>query len=79
LIPNENTTLKELVAEFWLLDDNGSINVTITTIDDFNSNYSLLYRPPQPEFYSLNYFEKNPPTKKLFDFLQQEDGKEFSF
>jgi hypothetical protein len=68
-----------LVAEFELLDDFGSINVEITTEADHNAKGSLIYRPPNPDFYSLDYFEKNKPTKKLFDFLQQEDGKEFSF
>jgi len=78
LIPNQEP-LKELVAEFWLLDDEGSINMEITTLDDYNSDGKLLYRPPSPDFYSLDYFLKNPPTKKLFDFLQQEPNAEFAF
>jgi len=78
LIPNQ-PGLQHLVAEFELLDDFGSINVEITTEADHNAQGSLIYRPPNPDFYSLDYFEKNKPTKKLFDFLQQEDGKEFSF
>jgi hypothetical protein len=32
-----------------------------------------------PEFYSFDYYYKNPPTKKLFDFLQQDDGAEFAY
>jgi hypothetical protein len=51
----------------------------ITTLDDFNSDGKILYRPPTPDFYTLDYFEKNPPTKKLFDFLQQEPDAEFAF
>lgn len=79
LIPNENGTLKDLIAEFWLMDDQGSINVEITTEEDWNSNGKILYRPPMPEFYSFDYYYKNPPTKKLFDFFQQDDGAEFAY
>jgi hypothetical protein len=32
-----------------------------------------------PEFYSFDHYYKNPPTKKLFDFFQQEDGAEFAY
>lgn len=69
LVPNQ-PNLKDLVAEFTLLDDEGSIDVQITTEEDFLSDGKILYRPPSPDFYSTDYFVKNPPTKKLFDFLQ---------
>jgi hypothetical protein len=69
---NDEPELSDLVAEFRLLDDEGSIEAKITTVDDFNSGETALFRPPQPDFYSLSYFDQNPPTKKLFDFLQQE-------
>lgn len=67
LIPNQSG-LQSLVAEFWLLDDEGSINMEITTEDDFNNK--TLYRPPQPDFFTLDYFDQLPKKKKLFDFLQ---------
>ncbi len=69
LIPNDDSVLKDLVAEFWLLDDDGSINVEITTEEDYKSGNNILYRPPMPEFYTLDNFLKKPPTKNLFDFL----------
>lgn len=59
--------LPSLVAEFWLLDDEGSINLEITTVED--NNNGTLYRAPTPDFYNLQSFWKNPPTKKLFEFL----------
>lgn len=67
------------MAEFTLLDDEGSIDVQITTLEDYVSEGKILYRPPSPDFYSLDYFKKNPPTKKLFDFVQQETDAEFAF
>jgi hypothetical protein len=62
--------MEDLVAEFLLLDDFGSIDVEITTRSDYNSNKTKLYRPPQPEFYNLDNLYKKIPQKKLFEFLQ---------
>jgi hypothetical protein len=45
-----------LVAEFTLLDDEGSIDVQITTLDDYVSDGKILYRPPSPDFYNTDYF-----------------------
>lgn len=69
--------LPELVAEFWLLDDDGSINVEITTAEDYENK--TLYRPPVPDFYNLQSFWGKPPKKKLFDFLQQDPDHEFTY
>jgi hypothetical protein len=79
LIPSENSTLKDLIAEFWLLDDEGSINVEITTEDDWNSEGKLFYRPPMPEFYTLDSYTSKPLKNNLFDFLQQDNGTEFAY
>ena len=49
--------LEDLVAEFTLLDDDGSINVEITTISDYNVDGDNIFRPPQPEFYTLDKFK----------------------
>jgi len=62
--------MEDLVAEFLLLDEFGSIDVEITTRSDYNSNKTKLYRPPQPEFYNLDNLYKKIPQKKLFEFLQ---------
>ena len=53
--------MEDLVAEFLLLDDFGSIDVEITTRSDYNTNKTKLYRPPQPEFYNLDNLYKNIP------------------
>ena len=55
LVPN-HPNLKELVAEFTLLDDEGSIDVQITNLDDYVSDGKILYRPLSPDFYSTDYF-----------------------
>ena len=49
----------------------------ITTVEDYTNK--TLYRPPQPDFYTLEYFDQLPKKKNLFDFLQQELDEEFSF
>lgn len=76
LIPNQDK-LQPLVAEFYLLDDEGSIAMNITTEEDYINR--TLFRPPTPDFYDLDYFEQNPPKKNLFDFLQQEFDNEFGY
>jgi hypothetical protein len=61
--------LEDLVAEFRLLDDEGTILVEITTASDFyDHNRTKLYRPPQPEFWSLDAFSK-APKKTIANFL----------
>lgn len=62
--------LEDLVAEFQLLDEEGTIHVEITTASDFYlHNKTKLYRPPQPEFWSLSAFQAIPKVE-LSKFLQ---------
>jgi hypothetical protein len=61
--------LEDLVAEFRLIDDDGSILTEITTASDYASKKTKLFRPPQPEYYNLANFSPKPITKKLSQFL----------
>jgi hypothetical protein len=64
------TVLDTLVAEFWLLDNDGTINVEFTTQADFDAGKTILYRPPQPEYYNKADFNKQDVTKSLGDFMK---------
>jgi hypothetical protein len=39
------------------LDDMGTINVDITTADDFNSGGQKIYKVPTPEVYNISNFD----------------------
>jgi hypothetical protein len=71
--------LEDLVAEFTLLDDDGSINVEITTVSDYNADGDNIFRPPQPEFYTLEKFKAKETKRNIADFVQQTNQTQFAF
>lgn len=68
MIPGQ-THIDTLVAEFTLLDDQGTINVEITSRDDFDSGKKKLFRVPTPTVYDVTQFA-GPKNKKITDFLK---------
>jgi hypothetical protein len=58
--------LDELMVTVWLMDDQGTINLNITTVDDFN-NVAELWKPTFVTDFS--YFKANPVTKDISSFF----------
>lgn len=66
--------LPDLVAVFKQMDDAGTLNVEITTQDDFDSKYTKLYAPPADAVFNpkmANYFPtQDKLTTKLSKYLK---------
>jgi hypothetical protein len=52
------------------LDDIGTLNVEITTQEDYDSGNKIIYRVPTPEVYDLTNFPTDKLQKKLSAFLK---------
>lgn len=69
--------MKPLVAVFTLMDDQGTMNVEITTDEDFKSGNKILYRPPKDAVFNPDMGTLFPPkdklTKKITDFIKFTD------
>jgi len=60
--------LKPLTAVFQLMDNQGTINVEITTTEDFESGYTKLYHVPEGIVYNkTGNFPKKSDIKKTLD------------
>lgn len=78
-----NPLIKPLVATFTQMDDLGTINVEITTKEDYDApvDKKILYRPPADAVFNpklADYFPRKDLKKKLSDFVEVED-KTFSY
>lgn len=51
--------MKPLVAEFTLLDNKGTINMEITTQEDFDAGKTIIYRVPEKIVYNLDNFPQD--------------------
>lgn len=69
-----NQTYPNLVAEFMLLDDEGTINVEITSEADYNSSGKLLYRVPDFVLHQDRFTNSSKLTKKLSDFMKVQEN-----
>ncbi len=69
-ISSTQKSLKPLIATFTQLDDIGTLNLEITTIEDFNAGKTLIYRVPDKIVYDTSSFPDQKDLKKnLEDFL----------
>jgi hypothetical protein len=64
------TIIKPLVVTFTQLDDIGTINVDITTQDDYNSGGKIIYKVPTPEVYDLSKFDTSNLQKPLSSYVK---------
>jgi hypothetical protein len=63
--------MKPLVAVFTQLDDIGTINVEITTKEDFDSGKKIIYRVPDIVYDAVTLFpKKDDLKKKLSNFIK---------
>jgi hypothetical protein len=63
--------MKPLVAVFTQLDDIGTINVEITTKEDFDSGKKIIYRVPDIVYDAVTNFPKKADLKKkLSNFIK---------
>lgn len=68
-ISSAQKSLKPLIAVFTQLDDIGTINLEITTIEDYNAGKTIIYRVPDI-VYDLSKFPDQKTLKtSLTDYL----------
>lgn len=67
--------MKPLVAVFKQMDDIGTINVEITTLEDYTAKEPILYRVPREAvFNSVDLFPIDKLQKKLSDFVKVDES-----
>lgn len=68
------------MAEFTLLDNKGTLNVEITTQEDYAKNKSVIYRVPDKIVYDLDQFPTDAVTLDINSFLKvSNDGDVFTY
>jgi hypothetical protein len=67
---SKSSALENLIVEFALLDDAGTINVQITTQSDFESLKTIKYHVPTPDVYDLSAWWAINATKDISDFVK---------
>jgi len=69
--------VETLYATALLMDDDGSVNLNITTKSDWDANFTKLFRVPYVS--SMEKYPESRVTKKLSDFMSFEVGPDVAF